>query len=96
MLRDLKDLYDDFNDIKVDEFVFYRMFGKTDLGVSNIVYYCAKPYSIILDFRHNKIVGVIDVTSKTLLRFKLNRNLTALCKSAKITMSDKIYHIRFE
>ena len=91
IMNDYRLLFSDLEDIKCDECIYYKQFNHTALPVSGIVKSCTKSYCIVID-NHNIIVGIIDITNRTLIRTKSNKHLTNLCKFAKLTMSPKIYH----
>lgn len=86
----IKDLFDNFNEIKYDSTIIFQRTGKTQLYVSSIIKYCTLPYSMIIN-NHNQIVAIIDIKNKTLIRFTSNKNFAGICKMARLTQS-KIYH----
>lgn len=87
-------IYDDMNDIKCDTCVYYQRYKKSNLGVSNIIKWCAHDYAIIIDLKHLDIVGIIDISNKIIIRFKSDNRLTEIAKFANIKVSPKIYHIK--
>ena len=90
-MSEYKLIFEDLEDIKCDNCIYYKQFNRTALQVSCIIKYCTQPYCIVLD-NHNTIVAIIDINQRTLIRTKSNKHLTTLCKCAKLTMSPKIYH----
>ena len=91
MSKELKEMFDNFNEILYDDCIGYKQYGKTAICVSSIIKYCCKPYCIVINKNNYAIVGIIDISNKQLLRFTSNKNFTSLCKLAKLTQS-KIYH----
>ena len=90
-MLELKEMFENFEEIKKDDCIGYKRYGKTNIYCSSIIKYCTCPYCILINLTNYNIIGIIDLNNKSIIRLESNKHFTDLAKLTRCTLT-KIQH----